>query len=62
MKHYLRSGASGYMYWNISTDLSGRSSWGWAQNALVSVDTEAKTFRFNHDYYLLKHLTHFVDL
>jgi glucosylceramidase len=62
MKHYLRSGATGYMYWNISTDLSGKSSWGWAQNSLVSVDTAAKTFRYNHDYYLLKHLTHFVDV
>ena len=62
MKHYLRSGASGYMYWNFSTDLSGKSTWGWAQNALVSVDTSAKNYRFNHDYYLLKHLTHFVDV
>jgi glucosylceramidase len=62
MKHYFRSGACGYMYWNISTDLSGRSTWGWAQNALVSVDTSAKTYRYNHDYYLLKHLTHFVDV
>ena len=62
MKHYLRSGASGYMYWNISTDLSGKSSWGWAQNSLVSVDTVAKTYHFNHDYYLLKHLMHFVDI
>jgi glucosylceramidase len=62
MKHYFRSGASGYMYWNISTDMSGASSWGWKQNSLVSVDTEGKTFRYNHDYYLLKHLTHFVDV
>ncbi len=62
MKHYLRSGACGYMYWNIALDLGGRSTWGWAQNALVSVDTAAKTYRFNHDYYLLKHLTHFVDV
>ena len=62
MKHYLRSGASGYMYWNISNDLSGSSSWGWKQNALVSVDTAAKTYHYNHDYYLLKHLTHFVDV
>jgi len=62
MKHYFRSGACGYMYWNISTDMSGASSWGWKQNSLVSVDTEAKTFRYNHDYYLLKHLTHFVDV
>lgn len=62
MKHYLRSGATGYMYWNISNDLGGLSTWGWAQNALVSVDTAAKTYRYNHDYYLLKHLTHFVDV
>ncbi|MBV8631051.1 MAG: beta-glycosidase [Silvibacterium sp.] len=61
MKHYFRSGATGYMYWNISTAQGGMSTWGWAQNSLVSVDTGAKKFRFNHDYYLLKHLTHFVD-
>ena len=62
MKHYLRSGASAYMYWNISVADAGTSTWGWAQNALVSVDSAAKTYRYNHDYYLLKHLTHFVDL
>jgi glucosylceramidase len=26
------------------------------------VDTSAKTYHFNHDYYLLKHLAHFVDV
>jgi glucosylceramidase len=62
MKHYFRSGASAYMYWNISTETGGLSSWGWAQNSLVSVNRSAKTYRFNHDYYLLKHLTHFVDV
>jgi glucosylceramidase len=62
MKDYFRNGARGYMYWNISTDKSGMSTWGWPQNALVSVDTAAKTFHYNHDYHLLKHLTHFVDV
>jgi glucosylceramidase len=62
MKHYFRSGANAYMYWNISTGQGGLSTWGWAQNSLVSVDAAAKTFRYNHDYYLLKHLTHFVDV
>jgi glucosylceramidase len=61
MKHYFRSGACAYTYWNISTDKDGMSTWGWAQNSL-SVNTAAKTFRYNHDYYLLKHLTHFVDV
>ena len=61
MKHYFRSGACAYMYWNISTEQGGLSTWGWRQNSLVTVDTASKTFRYNHDYYLLKHLTHFVD-
>jgi glucosylceramidase len=62
MKHYFRSGASAYMYWNISTANGGMSTWGWAQNSLVSVDSAAKSFHYTHDYYLLKHLTHFVEL
>jgi glucosylceramidase len=62
MKHYFRSGASAYMYWNISTPEGGMSTWGWRQNSLVSVDAATKTYRYNHDYYLLKHLTHFVDV
>ena len=62
MKHYLRSGAQGWMYWNISTVTGGLSSWGWPQNSLVTVDAQARTFRYNHDYYLLKHLTHFVEV
>jgi glucosylceramidase len=62
MKHYFRSGASAYLYWNIATDRGGMSTWGWAQNSLVSVDTDAQTYHYNPDYYLLKHLTHFVDV
>jgi glucosylceramidase len=62
MKHYLRSGASGYMYWNISLASDPHSTWGWAQNSLVTVDVDARTYRFNHDYYALKHITHFVDV
>jgi len=62
MKHYFRSGASAYLYWNISTADGGMSTWGWAQNSLVSVDSAARSYRYTHDYYLLKHLTHFVEV
>jgi glucosylceramidase len=62
MKHYFRSGANGYMYWNISLDQDARSTWGWAQNSLVTVDAATKTYRWNHDFYLLKHLTNAVDV
>jgi glucosylceramidase len=61
MKHYLQSGASGYMYWNISLKTGGESHWGWPQNSLVTVDAEAKSYRFNHEYYLMKHVSHFVE-
>jgi len=47
MKDYFRNGARAYMYWNISTDQGGMSTWGWPQNSLVSVDTTAKTFHYN---------------
>ena len=60
MRHYLTSGASAYDYWNIALDEGGVSRWGWSQNSLVSVDPASGTYRFNHEYYVLKHLSHFV--
>ena len=60
MKHYLRNGASAYLYWNISLEKGGVSRWGWAQNSLVTVDAGARTYAYTHEYYLMKHLSHFV--
>jgi glucosylceramidase len=60
MKHYLRGGASAYLYWNIALEKGGISRWGWAQNSLVTVDAEARTFAYTHEYYLMKHVGHFV--
>jgi glucosylceramidase len=60
IKHYLGNGAGAYMYWNVSLLKGGISRWGWAQNSLVTVDAAAKTFVYNYEYYLMKHLSHFV--
>ena len=60
MKHYLTNGANAYMYWNASLKQGGISTWGWKQNSLVSVDTINKTYKYNYEYYLMKHLSHFV--
>lgn len=60
MKDYLSNGASGYMYWNISLDTGGLSRWGWPQNSLITVDAAARSYKFNHEYYLMKHVSHFV--
>ena len=60
MKHYFRSGANAYMYWNLSLQEGGESRWGWKQNSLVTVDVQTKKYRYNHEYYVLKHVSHFV--
>lgn len=60
LKHYLNNGVSIYDYWNISLLKGGISRWGWAQNSLVVVDAEAKTYRYTYEYYLMKHFSHFV--
>ncbi len=62
LKAYFHSGVCGYMYWNIALEQGGKSTWGWSQNSLVLVDPSTSTYRFTPDYYLLKHLTHFVDV
>jgi len=61
MKHYFRNGISAYMYWNISLDKDpANNRWKWPQNSLISVDQEAKTYKYNPEYYLMKQFSHFV--
>ena len=60
MKHYISNGANAYMYWNIALEEGGISRWGWSQNSLITINKSEKTFRYNHEYYLLKHVSHFV--
>lgn len=61
MRHYFDNGTSAYMYWNISLEKGGISRWGWAQNSLVVVDPVAQTFVYTPEYYMMKHLSHFVQ-
>ena len=60
MKRFFDDGAGAYMYWNMALLEGGVSRWGWAQNSLVTVDPATHEFRFNHEHYLLKHVSHFV--
>jgi glucosylceramidase len=60
MKHYLNNGVNAYLYWNISLKEGGVSTWGWHQNSLIVVDTIKNTFRYSYEYYLMKHLSHYV--
>ncbi|MFD2939131.1 glycoside hydrolase family 30 protein [Flavobacterium notoginsengisoli] len=60
MKHYINDGANAYMYWNTSLKTDGISKWGWKQNSLITVDSLNRTYKFTYEYYLMKHVSHFV--
>ncbi len=60
MKYYLNQGTSAYFYWNISLLEGGVSHWGWRQNSLVTVNEADKTFKFTPEYYVMKHVSHYV--
>jgi glucosylceramidase len=61
LKWYIKGGASVYEFWNIALEKGGVSRWGWAQNSLVVVDPADRTTTFTGEYFLMKHLSHFVD-
>jgi len=62
LQHYLSGGVSAYAYGPMVLPRGGVSPWGGAQNSLISVDPERRTFRFNPDYYVMKHFAHFIAL
>jgi glucosylceramidase len=60
LHHYLSNGVNGYMYWNMVLPPGGRSTWGWAQNSLVTVDPVQKTVTYNPEFYVMKHFAQWV--
>jgi len=60
MKHYFNNGVNLYAYWNMVLDNSGRSAWGWKQNALVAINRTNSAVTYTPEYYLFKHFSHFV--
>ena len=58
--HYTNNGCSSYMYWNMILDETGMSSWGWPQNSMIVIDKNTKKVTYNDEFYLFKHLSHFV--
>jgi glucosylceramidase len=60
MLHYLGNNASSYFMWNMVLDETGLSTWKWRQNAMISIDRQNKTLRFNGEYYVMRHFSQFV--
>lgn len=61
MKHYFRNGANSYMYWNMVLDETGKSQWGWKQNSMINIDKASGKVVYNPEFYLMKHLSYFVE-
>jgi glucosylceramidase len=38
----------------------GRSTWGWTQNSMITVDATQQTVTYNPEFYVMKHFAHFV--
>ena len=60
VRGFIGQGASAYDYWNLALTDDALSTWGWAQNSLVTVDRKSRRVRFNLEYYLMKQLSHHV--
>ncbi len=60
LKFYLQHGVNIYTYWNMILDDTGKSAWGWRQNALITVNRNTGRVNYTPEFYLFKHLTHFV--
>ena len=61
VQHCFHNGVSAYVYWNMVLDETCKSWWDWAQNALVIVDRSTGKVRYTDEYYLMKHLSCFVQ-
>lgn len=56
----LQNWVSGWDFWNLVTDQTGRSSWGWTQDAVVIVDTIDHQVRYTPKYEALAHFSRFI--
>lgn len=56
--HYINNGVCAYVYWNMVLPPKGKSTWGWEQNSMITVD-DGKVI-LNYEYYVMKHFARFV--
>jgi glucosylceramidase len=49
--------AGSYFFWNMILNESGRSTWNWRQNSLLTVDRKSGTVTRNPEYYAMSHFS-----
>jgi glucosylceramidase len=60
MVDYLENGCQCYTYWNMILDETTLSTWNWKQNSMINIDRRTKEVRYNYEYYVMKHFSHFI--
>lgn len=60
LRHYLSNGVSSYVYWNMVLETGGRSTWGWNQNSMITINPDTNEVIYNPEYYVMKHFSHFI--
>lgn len=60
-RHYFKNGVNAYTYWNMVLEPGGISTWGWNQNAMITIDPTTETVTYNPEYYIMKHYSHAVQ-
>jgi len=58
--HYITNGVIAYVYWNMVLPAGGESTWGWKQNSMICIDPVSKEVRYNPEFWVMKHISHFV--
>jgi glucosylceramidase len=59
-KNAFDRGAKAFFEWNMVLEKGGKSTWGWVQSSLISVDTVLKRVTYNPQYYVSKHFSFYV--
>ncbi|MDO7907984.1 glycoside hydrolase family 30 protein [Paenibacillus sp. JX-17] len=59
-QHYFTNGVNAYIYWNMILEPKGRSTWGWEQNSMITVEPEHKNTVYNPEFYVMKHFARYV--
>ena len=60
LAEWMRQGVQSYFLWNMVLDKDGKSCVGWPQCSPISIDKNAKTIRYNPQYYAVKHFSVYV--
>lgn len=59
--HCFHNGTRSYMQFNMILDQDKKSLFDWTQNSLVNIDRNTKQITYNDEYYLMMHLSRFVQ-